>query len=109
MSIKNGFVNIPSLSVTQEELERVAEEIGVNPEYLIAVVSYADLLRREAAERKLDPSQMMSVLLDLMGESLMYYDPKTRTQMCEDLFQQLLEGIEVFGKRPAFISNGTVH
>ena len=109
MSIKNGFVNIPSLSITQEELERVAKEIGVNPEYLIAVVNYADLLRREAAERKLDPSQMMSVLLDLMGESIMYYDPRTRTQMCEDIFQQLLEGIGVFRKRPAFISNGTVH
>ena len=60
MSIKNGFVNIPSLSVTQEELERVAEEIGVKPEYLTAAVSYGDLLRREAAERQLDPSQMMS-------------------------------------------------
>jgi|TARA_R110002020_G_scaffold169824_2_gene359236 hypothetical protein len=99
---KNIRTQLVSLSpdASDEEIERVAEDLGIPFSELRSVIRYGLALRQEAVERQLSTAQMMSAILNLLNELIMCYTPEQHPEICSDIYEHLLEGVGLLSGGP---------
>ena len=87
---KTRVTTIPTGS-DEGTLTQAAHDLGITVVDLEAIIELGQTFREIIVERELSPPQVMSCLVNLLGETIQTcIEPSSQIECCWDVYQQLL-------------------
>jgi hypothetical protein len=94
MKKKKTRVTTIQMNSDEGDLKRAADDLGVTVIDLEAILELGQNFREIIVDRELSPPQVMSCLVNLLGETIQTcIKPSSQIECCWDVYQQLLSHI----------------